>query len=109
MNTGEETSGTDEGSDSKTPTKQSKTPTTLTKPAVKSDAEKTVATPATLRVKMVSSQAGILWGEGKDKKGKTIPVKRGEFVRNPGHEYDIPHEEALRLIEAGTAVEAKAA
>lgn len=58
---------------------------------------------------MVSSQAGIIWGEGKDKKGKTVPVKKGEFVRNPGHEYDIPYAEAMRLIDSGTAVEAKAA
>lgn len=106
MNTGEETSGADEGSESKTPTRQSKTPQGAAKPAAKSEA---TATPATLRVKMVSSQAGIIWGEGTDRKGKTVPVKKGEFVRNPGHEYDIPYAEAMRLIDSGTAVEAKAA
>lgn len=105
MNSGEETSGTDEGSKSKTPT-TSKTPTAAAK-SVKSEVEK--ANPETLRVKMVVGQAGIIWKDGKDKKGRPCKVNGGDFVRNPGLEYDVPFNEAQRLIESGAAVEAKAA
>lgn len=55
------------------------------------DAAAAPAAPATLRVRMLTSMAGI------------DPVTRVDYVRNPGTEYTIANPEAQRLIDRGYA------
>ncbi len=82
-----------------------KTPTKT--PTVKAKTD--VAKPATLKCKMLTGQAGVIWKQkiGEDgnpvlgKDGKPVMENRGDYVRNPGSIHDIPADEATRLIEAG--------
>lgn len=66
------------------------------------------ARPETLRLRMLKSQAGYMPVETRGPDGGVRMVPGPMFVREPKEEYDIPYEEAQRMIQGGLAVIAKA-
>lgn len=58
----------------------------------------------TIRIRMLTSQAGYTPVPVFDESGKVIGEEAGPmFTREPKEEYDVPEPEAKRLIEKGYA------